>query len=892
MKGEKTDIEHRQQRGHNGPVIPLTKIDSTTPGSREPPTPQSELDSIILSQLTRRHQAVTSRRLTEGVKRWAYNDWLHEAILNPRIHLRSAPQLIVDMFDHFGHDTYTDNITGKLISVSRVFDDHFEEGRDAVVGHIIAKRKIENNCRGYAQRLSDEQALVLVGPTATGKSNFERCLVKGLHAYTRTPEGIVPTLAFVLPHDWKKRKGSLGFHEREGAASSPVEEYLRAGETSDYTLVRCLQNDHPLMLLDRWTRLDFLRSVDVYRLLHSPLLTAEQKETQLTREEQYSTDVQRASNRAVRGSLLAQRKKEIFSLLGHIDPDGTHFPRLNVSDALRYGDPCHDCRELTEMLHGVADENDSISVLSKYVMTHNTILRDGQGIALVEHAGTADQQQDVELARRGVVRSKKADPRGHAMLLIVDDIGKYGPDAVWGLVGGNDITTDNTVKIMSMNTQEFQSIAQGRDGEEPTDLQRSIRRRLDRIQVGYLLETTNEKLIYGEQAARISATQKHIEPHTLQLMAEFAVWTRLRKPDINNYTQKALSRNRYHDVNVAEVIRLENRETKKKVEEFFTELSPDRKAQLYNGDATWINPATQKDIHLDILVQIMRQEYPEEELEGMSPSEVRATLLDLSQNEESTIGIYEARTHWKTKARSKENRKDFFGIHREPDGPYGRVIKLLGRLKKRMLNVSRDEFEHAVLGPSAAGVVSTFSRYQNNAVAQLTGKKVESGIPGRGRIDPDLELLREVEDMLGCDGRFRETILDRYACWTVDHPGTDNPPVTELFEREIMQLRTAMMRKEVPMDDLYWPLHSGLGAHPHPESQLLWTTTIGQTPRECSLYVRGDFWSEKDDPALTKAAHIVRKLVEVNGYSSRYAIKIAKNHLMDMGFAKSGPRRR
>ena len=79
---------------------------------------------------------------------------------------------------------------GERLERYRFFDDPYNDGEHAVLGNTAALNGFVDDLRAAAAgRGNDEKIAWIDGPTATGKSEFKRCLVNGLREFSRTDEG-------------------------------------------------------------------------------------------------------------------------------------------------------------------------------------------------------------------------------------------------------------------------------------------------------------------------------------------------------------------------------------------------------------------------------------------------------------------------------------------------------------------------------------------------------------------------------------------------------------------------------------------------------------------------------------------------------------------------------
>ena len=79
---------------------------------------------------------------------------------------------------------------GERLERYRFFDDPFNDGEHAVLGNTAALNAFVDDLRAAAAGRGNDETIVWIdGPTATGKSEFKRCLVNGLREFSKTETG-------------------------------------------------------------------------------------------------------------------------------------------------------------------------------------------------------------------------------------------------------------------------------------------------------------------------------------------------------------------------------------------------------------------------------------------------------------------------------------------------------------------------------------------------------------------------------------------------------------------------------------------------------------------------------------------------------------------------------
>ncbi|MGM0448057.1 MAG: kinase anchor protein [Methanobacteriota archaeon] len=79
---------------------------------------------------------------------------------------------------------------GETLDRYRFFDDPANDGEHAVLGNTGALNAFVDDLRAAATGRGNDETIVWIdGPTATGKSEFKRCLINGLRAFSKTDAG-------------------------------------------------------------------------------------------------------------------------------------------------------------------------------------------------------------------------------------------------------------------------------------------------------------------------------------------------------------------------------------------------------------------------------------------------------------------------------------------------------------------------------------------------------------------------------------------------------------------------------------------------------------------------------------------------------------------------------
>jgi predicted Ser/Thr protein kinase len=156
-----------------------------------------------------------------------------------------ASRYLLDAIEAAGTRTVVEE--GERTERYRFFDDPDNGGEHAVLGNTDVLNDFVDDLRAIAAgRGKHEKILWVDGPTATGKSEFKRCLVNGLRAYSKTPAGRRYTLEWNIASADSGRGLSYG----GGAATDEEDWYESPVQT------------HPLTVFPGPVRADLLAAIN------------------------------------------------------------------------------------------------------------------------------------------------------------------------------------------------------------------------------------------------------------------------------------------------------------------------------------------------------------------------------------------------------------------------------------------------------------------------------------------------------------------------------------------------------------------------------------------------------------------------------------------------------
>jgi predicted Ser/Thr protein kinase len=424
----------------------------------------------------------------ENLSILSYDEYVQAFIEAPRRHARSSAQYLRDVLDHFGSEE-RETPVGR-VRRWRLFDLPFEPEARAlrVAGHEEVQAALYRTIGTFVRAGRVDKLVLLHGPNGSAKSSLVTALVRGMEAYSRTPEGAQYRYHWVFPSERKLRGGGLGFGPRAEGGELPSFAHLD-GEALDARLT-CPMKDHPLLLVPREER---------RRLL-----------------EEHCRPTSR---------------------------DGAGETDFVLSDYLLDAEPCHLCRQVHDALLG-AYHGDWLKVLR-----HVQVERFYVSARYQQAAVTVEPQHFVDAGFRQMTADRSVaalPPALHALSLLephgplvaanrgiieYSDLLKRDPAAFKYLLGTSEtsrVTLEHFVlqlDVVLLASANEKQLAAFKETPEFA----SFRGRLELVRVPYLRRASIEREIYDRQITPASVG-KHVAPHATAVAAQWAVLTRLKRP--------------------------------------------------------------------------------------------------------------------------------------------------------------------------------------------------------------------------------------------------------------------------------------------------------------------------------------------------------------------------
>ncbi|HZO16570.1 MAG TPA: serine protein kinase PrkA, partial [Polyangiaceae bacterium] len=299
----------------------------------------------------------------------------------------------------------------------------------------------------------------------------------------------------------------------------------------------------------------------------------------------------------------------------------------------------------------------------------------------------------------------------------------------------------------------------------------SFRGRLELVRVPYLRSYLDEQAIYDTQI--VPQLRRHVAPHCTRTVSEFAVLTRMRRPDASAYPK-----------NLGDVV-----ESLSAVEKMILYAEGKAPERLKSDERKLLRA------NIDLIWNETDSSIEYEGRVGVSPRQVRTLLLDAAQSEE-----YDCVSPFAVLKGIEELCKrtsEFEWLKLKPlSGGYHDHHAFRQIVRQRLMDRIETDMREASALIHAEQYGELFRRYLNHVSAWVKGEKMRNSVTGKDE-NPDERLMREVESLLGVEGEPREHrdgIISMVAAWVIEHPG-EPPRPDEVFPVHVARMQIAAFGK-------------------------------------------------------------------------------------------------
>lgn len=645
----------------------------------------------------------------------------------PQRYARNSVQYLRDCFLYFGQSTKTMG-WGEALHFE-LFDAPFEQGRQRLVGQNRVQERVFRLLDNFVREGRINKLILLHGPNGSAKSTFVDSIMRALEYYSTSEEGALYRFNWVFPNEKAGKGSAIGFggYRASSREGSDLDTFAFIDDEDIDAKIASDLKDHPLLLIPQAQRERILRESIAQFIIPSE-----------------ESDSDGARQRFEDGE------------------NGARQAPFTISDYILRGDLSHTNRQIFDALL-TAYRGDFQKVL-RHVQVERFFIsrRYRTGAVTVEpqmrvDAGLRQLTVDRSLAALPASLQNQTifEPFGDLVdanrgIIEYDDLFKRHPDFNKYLLATSErasVSLDNQilyldeVLIATANEDYLDAYKQTADYA-------SFKGRVELVRVPYLLDYVVEEQVYTEQIKSINFI-KRVAPHTAYVAALWAVLTRLKRPQANEY-----------EAPVRDVV---------------AQLSPLEKADLYARGRVpnYIGPEMARELKA-IIPRLMEEGEEAAQYEGRygaSPREMKMILLNASQNDSyptlSPLAVFEE---------LEELVKDtsvYHFLQMKPDGAFHRHSDFIDIVRERYLDIIDLEVRNAMGLVEEDQYEDLFARYMDHVSQSLKGEKVYNRITG-SYTDPDQEFMAEIEETINIDEEpedFRRSLISSIAAYTIDHPG-------------------------------------------------------------------------------------------------------------------------
>lgn len=693
-------------------------------------------------------------QLAEGVRKdysrdqriLSFSEYLDRFVQAPRRHARNAVQYLRDCFLHYGSESRP--TAGGNVEHFRLFDAPFDAQKERLVGQQVAQQRVFRLLDSFVRQGEVNKLIMLHGPNGSAKSTFVNMLMRAMEAYSATEEGALFRFNWIFPNERLAHGASIGFggFSAKTAEDPSLETFAYLDEDQIDAKIPADMKDHPLLLIPLEARRNLLKEhingamvsgggagPQGARTRQADPLSAPDDAPFVLSQYIYDGDLSHTS-RQIFDALLTAYRGDLKKVFKHIQVE-----RFFISRRYRVGAVAVEPQMRVDANLRQLTVDRSLSALPSSL----------QNQTMFEPFG------DLVDANRGLIEYDdmlKRQPELNKYLLATSEKGTVSLE--------NRILQLDLVLMATANEDYLDAFKQSPDYA-------SFKGRIELVRLPYLLDYQVEELVYTEQMAALD-TIKHVAPHTALVAALWAVLTRLKRPDPDNYPSS--------------------------VRDVIASLSPLEKADLYARSIIPEGIGAEKAREVKGIIPDMMREGEEttfyEGRFGASPREMKMLLLNASQSEQ--FPCLSPRAVFEELYELVKDPSVFPFLQMKPNGDYSRHADFIEVVTQRYLDLLDTEIRSAMGLVEEAQYEELFTRYIEHVSQWLKGEKVYNRITGRSE-NPDVELMENVEEMLELDedvDDFRHGLIASIAAYSIDHPGEQID-----YRRTFPELFVALERK-------------------------------------------------------------------------------------------------
>ena len=625
----------------------------------------------------------------------------------------------------------------------KLFDAPWAGGEGRVCGQEAVQQAIYRLVNGFVREGRVSKLVLLHGPNGSAKSSIIRCLQGAMEAYSRTPRGALYSYAWIFPTE-RIEKGRLGFGGSGEPPRSSSYAHLSVEEID--ARLPCELREPPLFFLPQDTRAELIQQLREEGRIPASFTVPDYI---------LNGDLS-PRDRAIYDALLLAYEGNHAEVLRHVQVERFYISRKYGRGVATVEPQMHvdaDARQLT------ADR--SIANLPRPLQTVPLYELSGPLVAanrgLLEFSDLL--KRPVEAFKYLLTTSEEATASLPQFSVMLDQL----------LIG-------------SSNEKQLMAFKEYQDWN-------SFKGRIELVRVPYLRLLSDEVQIYAERV-HAGTVEKPVAPHVVEVAARWAVLTRLEAPDADRYPH---------------------------LRAIVSRLSPSEKLALYDrGEVPdWVGAQEARDL-TGIIGELYAEHRgiaaagsgPERRIYegqlGASAREVRALILKAAERPE-----YRALTPLPVLDELEDLVADqslYDFLKREPYQGFHDAAQFVEDVRQWWLDIFDDEIRQSMGLVEDTRYDELFERYVRHVSALVKKEKILDRITGR-LVDPDEELLEEVEDVLLAEAErrddFRRAVIGRIGAWGLEHAGqTPNyrtifPHYIERMEEDYFQRQREVIGKNL-----------------------------------------------------------------------------------------------
>lgn len=656
----------------------------------------------------------------------SFQEFMDTFFEHPRRHARNSAQYIRDCFLFYGRETKP--LVWGEVSHFGLFDTPFDAGCNRLVGQARAQERVFRLLENFVREGRINKLILLHGPNGSAKSTLVDTMMRAMEDYSSTEEGALYRFNWLFPNEKLAEGTSIGFggYRARTVEKNELTTFAFLDDEDIDAKIASDLKDHPLLLIPQKRREQLLKESIGELIIPSEGENIDDARERLEKNEEGKATPFTLSEYILRGD-LSHTNRQIFDALltayrGDFQKVMRHVQVERFFISRRYRRGAVTVEPQMRVDAGLRQLTVDRSLSALPVSLQNQTIFEPFG--------------DLVDASRGMIE--------------YDDIFKRHPDFNKYLLATSEkasVSMDNRILhldevLMATANEDYL------DAYKQTADYSSFKGRVELVRVPYLLDYTVEELIYREQLKSVNFI-KRIAPHTTFVAALWAVLTRLKRPQANEYGPS--------------------------IRDVVAQLSPLEKADLYARGKVPNNIGPERARELKAVIPEMMEEgagsAQYEGRYGASPREMKMILLNASQNDRyptlSPLAVFDELAHL------VKDPSVFPFLQMKPDGPYYRHGDFIEVVRERYLDIIDMEIRSAMGLVEENQYEDLFARYMEHVSQWLKGEKVYHKITGTYE-KPDEDLMREVEETITIEEEpteFRRSLISSIAAFTIDHPG-------------------------------------------------------------------------------------------------------------------------